>query len=253
MRTEYDPNLIEEAVRLAARTDPRVERALHDAIDPIYAQPDFDARDDAFRRTIAAFFFTALHLDRPVTTVLERFPFIHAKAERCIVRRAPRRKSERADLLIREPQAEIDARVFTLIVQVSPESLLDPAGWDHRMRRELLHASDMLDPAFEYRLELPAGPTTRRNLVRDRYQVLWSAYVEGRLDRQSASDVPPGLLQTFCRVFAWADDDHMRRAVDRVLRARGLTHARLLEWADNPDLLFATADDNASGALCSTI
>ncbi len=283
MRTEYDPNLIEEAVRLAARGDRQVERALHAAIDSIYTQPDADTRDADFRRAFASFFFTTLRLDRPVTEVIEAFPLVETKVERCVVRRAPHRKGERADLLIRiadspraipsatrnpksatpgspplplSPSPPLSDRAsipaFTLVVLVCPESLFDPSGWHHRMRRELLFASDMLDPAFDYRLELPAGPTTRRNLVRDRYQVLWSIYVEGRLNEEpNRSDAPPALRQAFCRAFACADDDRIREAVNLLFHARGLTHARLMQWAENPEQLFTAAGGCTAHLLCS--
>jgi hypothetical protein len=78
----------------------------------------------------------------------------------------------------------------TLLVRLRPESLLEAERLRALLRHELLHAADMLDPAFGYSRELPAsdsGPSYD-NLLRDRYRVVWDATIDGRLCQRGMLD-----------------------------------------------------------------
>ncbi|MHC4090556.1 MAG: hypothetical protein ACYSVY_09820 [Planctomycetota bacterium] len=117
-----------------------------------------------------------------------------------------------------------------------------------RMRRDLLHVTDMLDERFAYQREAIAGLPARQNLVRDRYRVLWDTFVEGRLDREGRGDraAAERLKGLFSRVFANPDGSACLQAFDRVFRTETLDHGSLLKWARTPEALFDEAAGSAS-------
>lgn len=243
MRTEYDPNLIEQTVFLLAQKDSKIEREIHTRIDPLYSLPTGPEREREFR-TVFASLFERLGADSGVRALLAEYPIIERNVEQCIMREAPRRRAEQAELFVTNGEREAGRPKRTLIIEACPSSLIEPkqlAGW---LRRELLHVSDMLDERFGYSPDLLDGPPSRQNLVRDRYRVLWDVFVEGRLYRDGLSDGKgaPKLLHAFRRVFeGWDLSD--RRAFDRVLLATDLTHQRLLDWAYHPETLFGSGID----------
>ena len=73
------------------------------------------------------------------------------------------------------------------------------------LRRELLHVADMCDPAFAYSPtpELGGSCQTDNDLIRDRFRLLWDAFVEARMRR-----------------WGWvAPDDHRQAAAPHTLLA----------------------------------
>lgn len=239
IRTEYDPDLIEKTVRLAARQDPAFERALHEVIDPLYALEDEDERPRAFTRAFGRA-FAGRGLMRRIEQLLVEYPDIHPHVDRCIVRTAARRRFEGVELLVRTPDDPADARRHTLLIQVCPSTLLEDGASHLHLRRELLHVADMLDPAFAYRPDDLAGASPQDNLVRDRYRVLWDAYVDGRLCHAAPDITDAGVRHepTFRRVFAGARPEEIRAALGHVLSAKGLRHDDLMGWARSPENLF---------------
>lgn len=239
MHIEYDPQLIEQAVFLAARRDPELERELHAVVDPSYDQPAGEARDARFRDVYAAF-SARLRLHRPLSELLAERPLIAGNVGRCIVREAARANAESAELFVRRTDGTATPRDRTLLIQVCPKFLLDTERLAHRMRRELLHVADMLDEQFAYRLAVISGLPARRDLVRDRYRVLWDTYVQGRLAREDRAD--DGYTQSLRRMFAAAFNGcggpSQDSAFQRVFSAATLTHDQLLGWAETPATLL---------------
>jgi hypothetical protein len=251
MTIEYEPALMEEAVFLAARGDPRREAELHTAIDPLYLLDLGTRREQAFTTTYARF-FTALRLHRSIEELLNELPLIATCVRQCIVRRADRRKVESAELFVKSDRTRSSPSEQTLILQICAESLLQPAAFQQVMRRELLHVADMLDPAFAYVPGDLLGGTPRDNLLRDRYRILWDTYVEGRVRKQEAP--PPDVLATLerhvARAFACEQSEGARRIIDYVFRAPALTHRLLLDWTRHPDSLHTAARDDIGLTPC---
>jgi hypothetical protein len=240
MQIEYDPQLVEQAVFLAARAGPpHLEGDLHAATDPLYTMPPGRDREAGFRRVYAAW-FSRLKLDAILVSLLAERPLIAEHVSRCIVRQAPRRKAESAELFVRPSDAGTVPTDRTLIIQLCPPSLLDTDRLAAYLRRELFHISDMLDARFGYELESVSGLPARQNLVRDRYRVLWDIYVEGRLNREgrSADQRSTGLPAMFARAFNRPAAEGCRSTFDRILQAVELTHSQLLNWAMHPQSLF---------------
>ncbi len=237
IRIQYDPALIEQATFLAARRDKSLERELHAAIDPLYEIRDEEQRRRAFENAYRAL-FAKLRLDKPVTDLIAERALIDRHVGECVVRGATRRKDESAELFVVDTGAKTTPADRTLVIQICPESLLDGDRLASRLKRELLHVSDMLDERFAYKKETiaPDTPRSRQNLIRDRYRVLWDVYVEGRLSREGANDegTMQRLQRMFSRVFADCDVDWCTQTFRRVFDAPAVTHPTLLAFAHAP-------------------
>lgn len=235
MTLEIEPTLVEQAVFLAVRGDGALSRKLHRITDPLYALPAGPRRDEQFRRACLSF-FQKLGLDGLVTTSIAERPVIGRSVGRCVVREAAGTKEESAELFVGRSAAAPGPRDRTLIIQLTPCTLLDSHRALPLLRRELLHVADMLDDDFDYRRESIDGLPPRQNLVRDRYRVLWDIYVEGRLTREGRGEEAwaDRLRSAFSRTFREQGREPDGRAFDAVFSATNLTHGQLLEWAGSP-------------------
>lgn len=199
----WDARLVEEAVLRAIETRPADERrAFHRERDPIYDHRDADERERHFQ-TVHARWFERLRLDAPVLDALAEQAAVADAVIACHIAPAPSRRAEAADLFH-------DATGRLLVVRLMPASLLEPHAVVRLLRHELMHVTDMLDPAFGYERELPIsaiGPSYD-NLLRDRYRVLWDTTIEGRLSRlgRAPSDVRSVRFAEFARTFAMLGD-----------------------------------------------
>ncbi|NOT01440.1 MAG: hypothetical protein HOP29_12515 [Phycisphaerales bacterium] len=234
MRIEYDPNLIEQAVFLKARMDRRLERELHTATDPFYASAPGHARESKFSETYSQLFHR-FGLDEVIAALLAERPIIAERAHRFLVRRAGGVKDGGAELFVRPSADGAGGAEQTVVIAVTAEQLCDGESLQLYLRRELLHIADMLDDRFGYRKEEWEGPASRRNLVRDRYGVLWNGYVEGRLLSEGRSTIAEvdRLKRAFDRAFATDYYGADPAVFARVVYAGSLTHCDLWTWAEN--------------------
>lgn len=230
IRLDYDPRFVEQATFLAARGAPERECALHEKTDPLYRIDDAELRQRAFREAYAEL-FRQFGLERPVTTVIMEFPLIRERLPRGVIHEADRRRSQAVDLVTENGFASSGGRV--LMIALCPEVLLDRDVLEPWLRRELLHVEDMLDEAFGYSDDVPGDSPCERNLVRERYGVLWNIYVEGRLRRMGkiSSDDENRLWGLFARAFARHGQPPDYHAFARILNSDRLTHSQLMRWA----------------------
>ena len=266
MTVEYDQVLVEQATFLAVRQSADLEREFHRVIDPLYEMTDRkcgSADEESRQRAFAAVFrdyFAKLKLDRLIEGLLAERPLIQAHVGSCLVREAPRRKDESAELFVQETKSDTTPPTRTLVIQACPQSLnrkcgsaVDLEAFTLRMRRELLHVSDMLEPRFEYDRTAISGLPAQQNLVRDRYAVLWDMYVEGRLIREGRSDDANAarLERGFRRVFSGHVTQFGCDAFQKVIEAEQLTHPTLIAWARDPGGLFARGGERAACSVVS--
>lgn len=253
MRFEYDPALVEQATFLAARAGAEHECALHQLLDPLYGIPDVELRLRGFRAAYADM-FRRMGLDRIVPAYTRLFPRIGNRLTRCLVRQAERLRAQSVDLYHDKTVQGATAAVPTLIIALCPEFFLDPAQLRPWMYRQLLHVDDMLDDEFAYHRALPEVSATERNLIRDRYGVLWDMYVEGRLvrsgliDRREAERLWPSLV----RLLTHNGQRPSRKHFERLLNARALKHEHLLSWAVAPAKFLSHEGDNEYDGLRGT-
>jgi hypothetical protein len=226
LQPELEPQLVEATLLEAIRGHAR-EREFHAERDAVYDIVDGERREAAFA-ALHACWFARLALDAPLHEALAEQPAVARGCVRWLIAAARASRDEAADLLV-GPDGD-----RTLFVRVRPATAAAPDRLLRLLRRELLHVADMLDPAFGYEAALPpdvAGSALAR-AVRDRYRILWSSYVDGRLWRQ-------GLLPATAREERRAEfgrafprpGGHAVVAFERFFGGRDLTHAMLLAFA----------------------
>lgn len=196
-RFEYEPRLIEAAVLAAVRGRPEESAFLRER-DRVYDTADAEAREAAFA-AVHGRWFERLGLEEPFRGALDERPEIAAGCDRGVVALAVAARDEAADLRVAQDAAP------TLLVCVRAETVSRPRRLLEVLRHELLHVADMLDPRFGYEPTVGGGDLApgHERLLRDRYRVLWDAYVDGRLARRGHA--PPGVraerLRDFARAF----------------------------------------------------
>jgi hypothetical protein len=234
-RCEFHPSLVEQATFLAARRDYATERILRADLDKVYRDVEPDERDGCITQVYGRW-FVELRLDEPIRVCIAERPVIGQRVGCCHVGEAAGRRRENVELFVRaNPSKGVEA-VRTLTIDLCPESLVEPDRLTPWLRRELLKVSDMLDDAFGYSPILPKAHRARQNLIRDRYAVLWDAYVEARL--KNAADAAGGpsrnLRERFERAFAVDGTRASATLLSLMPQLASVTHDRLLEWALTP-------------------
>jgi hypothetical protein len=234
---EYEPRLVEEATLLALR-GAEAEPAFRRQRDRLYEIADPEVREAEFRALHTAW-FERLGLGRTIGQALgERMSAVRA-ARACVVAYAASPRQEGAELFVRPPEEgtrEADRR--SVVLRLRPGRLLAAPQLLEFLRHELLHIADMLDPRFAYEPWLSAsdaGPA-HRELLKDRYRVLWDAYIDGRLSRLgwAPAGVRAERLSDFGRAFPVLGE-RAEAAFERFFSAASLRHAELAAFAVDPE------------------
>jgi hypothetical protein len=126
-------------------------------------------------------------------------------------------------------------------IRIRPGTLADERRALEFLRRELLHVSDMLDPAFGYEPRLPRSPTgpPEDRLVRDRYAVLWNCSVDGRLagSGRLGGEARLRRLAEFAQAFACLGDS-VATCFERIFTGPRPIHSVLVALASDPESAF---------------
>ena len=248
---EYEPRLVEEAVFLAVQGAGE-GRAFRRERDRLYEVADPEARDAGFRAFHAAW-FDRLGLGSGIALALQEHPSIAASTSRCLVAHASSSPDEGAELFVSPESGTNGALRRVVVIRLRPETFTLPDRLRLLLRHELFHIADMLDPRFGYAPRLPvtdAGPSHER-LLRDRYRVLWDAYIDGRLSRLGWA--PPGIradrLSEFARAFPRLGE-RTEEAFDHFFGAASLSHAELVAFAVNPESILGAGRPGGICPLC---
>lgn len=238
---ELDPQLLEEVVFQEVRRreqigDQTVFRDYRDRVDALYDLPEDDDRETAFR-DVHAEFFDRLGLEQMIRNCLNEFPLLYQKLDRIDFMKALTRKEEGAELFVRSDDAEGDRQHRVAMFRLRAEVFLDAEHFSTLTRSELYHVSDMVDPAFGYEPDLgdsvDGEDIAQKNLVRDRYSILWSLYIDRRL--VDTGRAPATILQQgrslLDEAFAGFGDEHVNAVFKTVSNAKSLSHSDLLALA----------------------
>ena len=201
-RVSYDAALVEEAVlRAEGLLDASQRAAFRFERDRLYEVRDAEERGARFEE-LHGRWFLFLGLDRPLHQALSERPVLLQETGVCRVLRASSITEELADLF--GPPVADGPSTPTLVVRLCPESLLDGPLLLQRLRHELGHVADMLDPEFGYERELPSsgGDPAADGLLRQRYHAAWDATIDGRLCRRGL--LPATAREACRRMFARA-------------------------------------------------
>lgn len=225
LEPEYESGLVEAAV-LAAMAARTTDARLGAARERLYEIADPEAREAAFT-AFHARWFERLGLCRPFLDALAERAWIGARCGRWLVIRARAERDEAADLLATAGAPP------TLVVRVTAETVAAPERLRQRLRRELLHVEDMLDPAFGYQPALPddVAGTPEEWRIREGYRVLWDTWVDGRLARlgQAPAELRQVRFHEFASTFPGLGES-AGAWFDRFFDAPALTHADLLAF-----------------------
>lgn len=238
----YDAALVEEAVFIAvARSSAGARIEFHARRSLLYEHGDAEEREARFE-AFAAEWFTRLGLDRPLHEALRERPRVLPQVAEVRVVRARSHREELADLA--SPGFDAGRSAPLLLVRLTPASLADDTQLLRWLRGELLHVSDMLDPAYGYRPDLPAAEqgVVLDKLLRERYRVVWDVTVAGRLVRENLEEA--SLRERARAEFARAFSNlgvQRDAAFDRWFREAAPSHAAIAEFVRDPRLAAGPA------------
>lgn len=187
-----DPALVEEAVFLALRAreasgEGKTTRAFLTEREALYeAAVSPEERERQFQ-ALALRYFRAVGLEAAFADRFSELPLVASHVGAAVVRRVWSRKEEDVDLYVPPDalQASGVAGRATLLIALQASRCCDLAALVAWLRRELLRISDMVDPAFAYEPapRLGGACETEDELIRERFRVLWSVFVETRMRR----------------------------------------------------------------------
>ena len=246
---EYDPRLVEAAVLLRVAGD-REEIRFYRARDLIYEIDDPEEREERFRRFHTEWFLR-LRMGQPVREALTEQAEAIQQVRRCCVLGPASASEEGADLHeLHSSRPEQFPFQKALLIQLKAERLLDPTALQAWLRRELMHIADILDPGYGYERSVPsadAGPAYT-NLLKDRYRVLWSTWVDGRLFQRGW--LPEGVRQKRWEEFAAAFPGlgvKGEAKFQEFFDSAHQTHGDLMAFARHPESQRDGSENNLSG------
>jgi len=263
LRLRVDHRLHEEAVFRAIAAQESVAAPVRPLeyrrrIDAAYDDACTEDERDRELARLHEHLFSELGFQGVLCELLDEHLLIRERADLVSVQCADRRKAEGAELFVRSADEAGAPPVRTAVLRVYPDSLLDLPTLRASLRRELHHVSDMLDPVFGYEPDLGTAGTTdaQSNLIRDRYALMWTVSIEGRLERRRSRPrvgselhddpltvIPSHLLVLARRVFAGLPDEDVDRRLLRAWETAPATHSLLLELARR-----ASCDASEDGA-----
>jgi hypothetical protein len=179
----YDDDLVEAAVFIAASgkragVQTLQVRRFNIERERCYSLLDPDDRQAAFAR-LQVGWFREWGLEELLLGAIKEYPLLSSSLNTLAFRKARAKKEEAAELYVSAENGR------SAVVAMRPERFERDDAVLHFLRHELMHLSDMLDPAFGYAPDLRTrgvGPSHER-IIRERYRLLWDITIDGRLDR----------------------------------------------------------------------
>jgi hypothetical protein len=252
MAVHYDPKLMEEAVFHVQR-DSYVARELDERRRRIYEISEPEERERLFQDLYREW-FVRLGLGDAIEQALQELPIISALVNDCYIACATQAKQEGAELFVAPKDASEKSQRRTLRILIRPESLLERETAITFLRYELYHIADMLDPAFAYHPTLPStdGGPTYDTLVTNRYRVLWSITISGRMMRRGwlTQTTRSQALKDFCQAFPMLQDG-AEKYFELFFDADQPRHSTLAAYAVNPRAAVGQLDyRSVAGTHC---
>lgn len=241
-----DPQLLEALITVelgqAERAGDRtLARAYHALTDPLYERRAPDERERAFAHVHLIWFEQRGWRDW-FAWLWAGLPELGARATGLLLMGA-RRKQEEGAVLGRDGTG--------VCLRLLPNRFADRERLAVFVRHEFLHASDMLDPVFGYRVE-QAETLAATNTLAERYRALWCAYADARLERRGFE--PLAQVDAHCRelkqAFETFSAEQQALLFGRVRSAMALTHAELYEYARVTAKLDGAPRPGARCPLC---
>ncbi|MCH7824700.1 MAG: hypothetical protein IH849_07855, partial [Acidobacteria bacterium] len=186
---EYEPGLIEDAVRWAIEQGGlggeslKLQRLRFDhrrKLDALYQLPEGAEREAAFRDHFATL-FTELGNAAWIPRWLEPFPRLRSELECVVVRAAAGPGEDGAELWESQEQRGEGIPAY-LVITVSGTGLRNHDELRAVLLPDLLRAADLVDPDFGFRRgDLKADTRGSEERIRGVYQRLWELSARARL------------------------------------------------------------------------
>jgi hypothetical protein len=201
------PSLIERLVFDAVRNDAERSRRYHRAFARCHEEPTEESRDRAFA-ALHETWFAELGFRGVMDALIARTTRVRHAVSRFMLTLAPGRGGQSVELFGAPGR-------YSVVMSVAPVLFRDEAAFCYWARHELMHVDDMLDPAFEYDIaHRPTGATpTARDLVRERYALMWGICIDARLDLAGhlPENVKPRRQDELARAFGTPPHDVVER------------------------------------------
>ena len=213
---------MEDLVITHARRAGTFDEMYQRRLETIYDLPE-EERGEAF--TVAySTLFKELELGESLKPLLAEFPILQGLEEVLVFRAVS----------FREESAELSQDQTKMGLKLRTDRLSEIKQLEPFLRHELMHISDMLDPAFGYRYEPTDG--IQGHLVPRRYEVLWDTFIDGRLDRQGQQEITKReeRQREFELLFSFLPRRQRATAFQGLWDAHDMTHTQLLGIAKEP-------------------
>jgi len=195
---EYEPGLVEESVRWTIeRGAPGIEslklhRLGHDhrrQLDAVYALPEGEQRETAFRDHFMAL-FDELGIAAWIPPWLEMFPPLRVGLECVLVRAATASGEEGAELWESRERRGEGVPAY-LVITVPAAGMRRPDELQALLLPDLLRAADVIDADFGFRRDDLGGATrAEQERLRAVYQRLWEFSARARLVSRGLIEEP---------------------------------------------------------------
>jgi len=251
MHLGYDDDFIEEAVRLCATGRckgvssfqiarfNREREKLYDILDP-------DERNAAFFR-LHLEWFREWGLEVVLTKPLAEFSLLSNALKVLAFRKSRGKNDDGAELYVNE------AGDRSGVVAMRPERLAREGQLGAFLRHEFTHLHDMVNPAFGYLPELPMSGSfmSQHHVARERYRLLWSISIDGRLTRERRDTIATRSQRQaeLAEVFALWPEAQQQKVFEALWKDPVPTHQMLVDLACDPRQLLANAGPRP-GAPC---
>ncbi|MBI4027904.1 MAG: hypothetical protein HY360_23165 [Verrucomicrobia bacterium] len=242
MQLLYEEELVEGAVFLCANgrrscIPPLQASRFSRSRERLYDIPDPDARNNAFF-ALHLKWFREWGLADLLAGVIREYPILDGALKTLSFRRAKARNEEGAELFV-HPEEGRNGVVALRIERFERDADLLPF-----LLHELMHLSDMTDPAFGYSRDVPVRNPSQQQLVLGRYRLLWDITIDARLSSRTPKPTEPASRASselknryeteFNRAYCFWDEARRREVFEALWNDAAPRHERLMSLAVDP-------------------
>jgi hypothetical protein len=181
-------------------------------------------------------------LEKLLLSLLNEYPLVGPALKTLAFRKVRAKKDEAAELYVSAENGR------SAVVAMRPERFERDDAVGHFLRHELMHVSDMVNPAFGYSPDLRGHVTnpSHQRIVRERYRLLWDITIDGRLGRTAESQRHHVV---FDQAFWFWPEDKRSGVFLKLSTAKAPRHDELIALASDPRDL-SHADQPLPGGGC---
>jgi hypothetical protein len=265
MELRFQPALLQEVIdsfveKTEREGDPTYYKEFHELADPIYEKFTLDDRESEFKK-LYQYLFGTWGFSDIIRDAFNEYPLVKDQVGIVLVKGVLKEDQEGVDILRKWGSVEQDmARHFEekglkgVGIKLIPRRFYDPALTRY-CRHELMHISDMLDPAFAYDADTKVGLNPgEETLILHRYRILWSLSVDSRL---TAAGKEPMLRKEdrFKEFRSWyrkIPAMQLKSVFEGLWQTGFFTHSELIEMATDTLRVMDRAVDVEGGEVPET-